>query len=329
VPVPARVVLRESANHWEHAMRHPLRAFAPIVVAVLALTGRARADATSRTVDVDGIKIHYMTAGSGEPVILLHGYAQSSRMWGPAMDRLAKRFTVIAPDLPGFGASSIPKDGLDVKTAATRIHALANSLHVTKARVVGHDIGLMVAYAYAAMYPDEVEQLVVMDAFLPGVGDWEATYHDPHLWHFTFHGPTPEALVRGRERIYLNHFWNDFAADPDHSVSQADRRRYTAEYSRPGRMRAGWAYFAAFPETARAFAELAKTKLTMPVLSIAGEKGAGNALGEQMKLVATNVTPVVVKGAGHWLIDERPAETLSALEQFLEQPARVGQVGKP
>jgi pimeloyl-ACP methyl ester carboxylesterase len=322
------MLLRERGP-LEETMRDPLRALVPIVLAMFALAGRARADATSRTVDVDGVKIHYMAAGSGEPVILLHGYAQSSRMWGPAMARLAKRFTVIAPDLPGFGASSIPADGLDVKTAATRIHALAKSLHITKARVVGHDIGLMVAYAYAAMYQDEVEQLVVMDAFLPGVGAWEAIYHDPASWHFTFHGPTPEALVKGRERTYFEHFWNDFAADPKHSVSQADRRRYTTEFSRPGRMRAGWAYFAAFPETARAFAELAKTKLTMPVLSIAGEKASGNALGEQMKLVATNVRSIVVKGAGHWLIDERPDETLTALEQFLEQPARVGQVGQP
>src|SRR6202790_4222208 len=134
-------------------------------------------------------------------------------MWKPIMPALAERFTVIAPDLPGIGDSSIPADGLDMKTAAGRIHALVKSLGVTKARVVGHDIGLMVAYAYAAMYPTEVEKLVVMDAFLPGVEGWEPYYDSPDFWHFRFHGPPPEALVAGREKIYFAYFWNDLAAD--------------------------------------------------------------------------------------------------------------------
>src|SRR5262249_3193649 len=152
------------------------------------------------------------------------------------------------------------------------------------------------------------QKLVVMDAFLPGVGQWEATYHNPMLWHFFFNGPTPEALVKDRERIYFEHFWNDFAADPKHSVSEADRRIYTADYARPGRMRAGWAYFVAFPQTAKDFAQLATTKLPMPVLVISGEKAGGNGLGQQLKLVATNVTPIVLKDAGHWVLDERPTE---------------------
>lgn len=294
-------------------------------VLVVTLSGHARADVASRTANVDGVQIHYAMAGSGDPVILLHGYAQSSRMWKAAIPRLAKRFTVIAPDLPGFAGSEIPGDGLDVKTAATRIHALVQGLHVGKVRVVGHDIGLMVAYAYAAMYPGDVEQLVVMDAFLPGIGSWTAIYDDPASWHFRFHGPTPERLVEGRERTYFEHYWNDFAADPRHSVSEADRQRYTAEYSRPGRMRAGWAYFAAFPQSAKDFAQLAQTKLTMPVLSIAGDRSAGAELGNEMKLVATDVRSVIIKDCGHWLIDEKPAETLDALDQFLGRPARVGQ----
>ncbi|HVY92553.1 MAG TPA: alpha/beta hydrolase, partial [Bryobacteraceae bacterium] len=162
---------------------------------------------------VDGLTIHYLTAGRGPAVILLHGYTQTSRMWRPILPQLAAKFTVIAPDLPGIGDSEIPKDGLDMKTAAMRIHALAKSLGVTKASVVGHDIGLMVAYAYAAMYPGETEKLVVMDAFLPGVQGWEPYYDSPDLWHFRFHGPTPEALVAGREKIYFAYFWNDLAAD--------------------------------------------------------------------------------------------------------------------
>jgi len=271
----------------------------------------------SRTADVEGVRFHYLTAGQGEPLILLHGYAQTSGMWATVIPQFAERFRVIAPDLPGIGNSSIPADGLDIKTAAIRVHALAKSLNVQRARVVGHDIGLMVAYAYAAQFPNEVAKLVVMDAFLPGVGTWEDTYHNPSLWHFTFNGPTAEALVKGRERMYFDHFWNDFAADEARSVSEADRKAYATAYARPGRMRAGWAYFAAFPQTAKDFAQLAKTKLTMPVLVMAGEKAAGNSLGEQFKLVASNVTVVVLENTGHWLIDERPKETTATLEGFL------------
>ena len=162
-------------------------------------------------------------------------------MWRPLIPRLMEKFTVIAPDLPGIGDSEIPKDGLDMKTAAIRIHALAKSLGIAKARVVGHDIGLMVAYAYAAQFPTEVEKLVVMDAFLPGVPGWELAYDSPDFWHFRFHGPTPEALVDGRERIYFAYFWNQLAADKTRSLPTADREAYVAAYSRPGRMRAGWA----------------------------------------------------------------------------------------
>src|SRR5436309_4410237 len=230
----------------------------------------------SRTAEVEGIKLHYLTAGQGPAVILLHGYTQTSRMWRPIIPLLAQKFTVIAPDLPGIGDSGIPSDGLDMKTAAVRIHALAKSLGVEKARVVGHDIGLMVAYAYAAQFPTETEKLVVMDAFLPGVNGWEAVYDDPNIWHFRFNGPTPEALVRGRERIYFQYFWNDLAADKTRSLSEADRAGYTAAYSRPGRMRAGWAYFVSFMQAAKDFEQLSRTKLTMPVLAIGGEKANGD-----------------------------------------------------
>ncbi|MGB6431306.1 MAG: alpha/beta fold hydrolase, partial [Candidatus Acidiferrales bacterium] len=196
----------------------------------------------SHDADVAGATIHYTIGGHGPAVILLHGYAETSRMWTPILPALGEKFTVIAPDLPGIGDSSIPADGLDLTTAATRIHALVRSLGIEKASVVGHDIGLMVAYAYAAQFPLEVQKLVVMDAFLPGVPGWEAIYNSPNLWHFRFHGPTPEALVQGRERIYFNYYWDDFAADKTHSIPEADREAYTAAYSRPGRMRAGWAY---------------------------------------------------------------------------------------
>jgi len=271
----------------------------------------------SRFAKIEGKNLHYITAGEGPTLILLHGYTQTSRMWRPLIDKLKDKFTVIAPDLPGIGDSDIPKNGSDMKTAAIRIHALAKSIGVTKARVVGHDIGLMVAYAYAAQFSTEVEKLVVMDAFLPGVAGWELAYNNDNLWHFRFHGPTPEALVKGREKVYFAYFWNDLAADKKRSLSTSDRNAYVVAYSRPGRMRAGWAYFAAWPETAKDFAQMAKTKLTMPVLSIAGEKASAAILGPQMKLVATTVTQADMKDTGHWLMEERPVETMEALIAFL------------
>src|SRR5580700_6641371 len=270
-----------------------------------------------RTATVDGVKLQYLTAGRGPAIVLLHGYAETSRMWRPLIPRLATNFTVIAPDLPGIGDSDIPTDGLDMAHAASRVRALVNGLGIQKAAVVGHDIGLMVAYAYAAQFPSEVEKLVLMDAFLPGVDGWEAIYNNPAIWHFRFNGPTPEALVQGRERIYFEHFWNDFAADKTHSIPEGDRQAYTAAYARPGRMRSGWAYFVSFQQAARNFAQLSQTKLTMPVLSIGGEKANGDVLGHQMKLVASDVTFIVLKDTGHWVMEERPKETIAALVKFL------------
>jgi pimeloyl-ACP methyl ester carboxylesterase len=272
---------------------------------------------TSRSVEIDGAKLHYLTAGHGPTLLLLHGYAETSLMWRPIIPALAQRFTVVAPDLPGIGDSDIPASGLDMKSAAIRIHDLAKSLGVQQAEVVGHDIGLMVAYAYAAQFPAEVTRLVLMDAFLPGVEGWEAVYNNPGIWHFRFNGPTPETLVQGRERIYFDYFWNDFAADKSHSIPEADRKAYAAAYARPGRMHAGWAYFVSFLQAAKDFAQLSQTKLTMPVLTIGGDKSLGDALGQQAKLVATNVTVVVLKNSGHWVLEEHPKETTEALEKFL------------
>jgi pimeloyl-ACP methyl ester carboxylesterase len=305
--------MRNSCNLW-------------IVVVLFSLVAASSLPAVAQTepgsiavhdTEVEGIRLHYMTAGHGPAVILLHGYAETSTMWKPIIPLLAAKFTVIAPDLPGIGDSGIPTNGLDMKNAAARIHSLVKSLGIGKARVVGHDIGLMVAYAYAAQFPAETEKLALLDAFLPGVPGWQDIYNNPAIWHFRFNGPTPEALVKGRERIYFEHYWNDFAADKTHSLSEADRAAYTVAYARPGRMRAGWAYFIAFPRTAVDFAELAKNKLTMPVLSLGGEKANGVALGEQVKLVATNVTVVVLKNCGHWVMEEQRQQTIDALMKFL------------
>ena len=271
----------------------------------------------SRKATIEGVKLHYLTAGHGPALILLHGYTQTSRMWRGIIPTLAERFTVIAADLPGIGDSAIPKDGLDMKSAASRIHALAKSLGIEKASVVGHDIGLMVAYAYAAQFPTETEKLVLMDAFLPGVVGWGTVYNHPGIWHFRFNGPTPEALVRGRERTYFEHFWNNFAADKKRSLSKADRAAYTAAYARPGRMRAGWAYFVSFGQAARDFTQLSQVKLPMPVLAIGGENANGELLGLQIKIVASDTTVVVLKNTGHWVLEENPKEATDALMNFL------------
>src|SRR6266536_2129158 len=176
----------------------------------------------SRDAQIDNVQLHYLTAGHGSAtVILLHGYAETSRMWRPIIPLLAEKFTVIAPDLPGIGESSIPADKIDMISSASRIHSLVRSLGIEKAKVVGHDIGLMVAYAYATQFLAETEKLVVMDAFLPGVEGWEPIYNSPNVWHFRFNREYPEKLVQGRERTYFEYFWNVFAADKAHSIPEA------------------------------------------------------------------------------------------------------------
>jgi pimeloyl-ACP methyl ester carboxylesterase len=204
-----------------------------------------------------------------------------------------------------------------MKSAGRRVHSLVQSLGIKHARVVGHDIGLVVAYAYAAQFPNEVDKLVLMDAFLPGVGDWRTIYDNPGIWHFRFNGPTPEALVAGRERTYFEHYWNDFAADKNHSIPESMRKAYTTAYARPGRIRSGWAYFISFPQAAKDFEELAKTKLTMPLLSLGGEKANGVALGQQAQLVGTDVKVVNIPDCGHWMLEEKQKETTQALVDFL------------
>jgi pimeloyl-ACP methyl ester carboxylesterase len=289
------------------------------IAAVISVSSVQAAESiTVRDGKIDNVQLHYLTAGHGPAtVILLHGFAETSRMWRPLIPLLAEKFTVIAPDLPGIGDSSIP-DKIDMLTAAKQIHELIRSLKIDKARVVGHDIGLMVAYAYATQFPNETEKLALMDAFLPGVPGWEPIYNAPNVWHFRFNGEYPEKLVKGRERTYFEYFWNVFAADKNHSIPEADRKAYTEAYAKPGRMRAAWTYFASWPQLAQDFARLSQSKLTMPVLSIGGEKSLGKELGEQAKLVADNPTVIVLPNAGHWILEEKPKETADALLKFLD-----------
>jgi pimeloyl-ACP methyl ester carboxylesterase len=300
---------------------------APLLTVFTALAStpaKAVDTIASHTAMVNGVKLHYLQAGQGlgVPVVLLHGYAETSRMWRPLMTELADRRIVIAPDLRGAGSSEKPASGYDKKTLAQDIHALVKSLGYKKVKVVGHDIGLMVAYAYAAQYPDEVDSVVLMDAFLPGVGDWTKVWLLRDLWHFHFYGEVPLKLVHGRERIYFEHFWNDFAADPKHSVPKKDRQFYAAAYAQPGGMRAGFEYFKAFEQDAKDFAGFAQTKLPMPMLVLAGEKASGDFLIEQGRLVANNVNGIIIKGSGHWLMEEAPQQTIPALVSFINGPAQ-------
>ena len=273
----------------------------------------------SRLADVHGLRLHYLIVGEGDPVVLLHGYAQTSHMWRPLMTELARTHTVIAPDLRGIGQSSIPADGYTKAVMAQDIHALVHSLGDPRIRLVGHDIGLMVAYAYAAQYPSEVDRIVLMDAFLPGVGNWRDVWLLRDLWHFHFYGETPLALVTGRERIYFEHFWNDFAADRTRSVPEGDRRIYADAYARPGGMRAGFEIFRAFERDAQDFARFAQTPLPMPMLVLTGEKASGDFLIQQGRLVATTVEGVVVRNSGHWLMEEAPGQIIPRLVEFLNR----------
>ena len=307
-------------------MKTPLRSFRHVLVALLVLLAAGNACAAndpiqSHTAEVNGVTLHYLQAGhgSGTPVVLLHGYAETSHMWKPLMRQLAEHHVVIAPDLRGAGTSSKPQGGYDKKTMAQDIHALVQSLGYPKVKIVGHDIGLMVAYAYTAQYPDQVDSVVLMDAFLPGVGDWTKVWLLRDLWHFHFYGETPLKLVDGRERIYFEHFWNDFAADRTHSVSEADRQFYAAQYAQPRGMRAGFEYFRNFEQDAKDFAEFSRTPLHVPMLVLSGEKAGGQFLIDQGRLVDTNVEGVIIKGSGHWLMEEAPGQTIPALVSFLDK----------
>lgn len=271
----------------------------------------------SRFSNVNGIRVQYLIAGTGEPVVLLHGYAETSHMWRPLIAKLTGTCTVIAPDLRGAGQSSTPMGGYTKAEMAQDIHALVSKLGYGRIRIVGHDIGLMVAYAYAAQYPNEVDRIALMDAFLPGVGDWRNVWLMRDMWHFHFYGKTPLALVHGRERIYFEHFWNDFAADPKHSVTERDRRIYAKAYARPGGMRAGFEYFRAFEKDAEDFASFAQKPLQMPMLVLSGEKASGEFLIQQGRLVANNVEGVVIRKSGHWLMEEARDQTISRLAKFL------------
>jgi pimeloyl-ACP methyl ester carboxylesterase/uncharacterized RmlC-like cupin family protein len=267
----------------------------------------------------EGADIFVRWGGSGPVVLLIHGYAENSDSWAPLAADLMKDHTVVVPDLRGIGRSSKPADGYDKKTQAKDMRTVVTSLGYDKTYVVAHDIGNMVAYAYAAIYPDKVERLVVMDAPIPGIDPWSEILQNPGVWHFNFHGPDAERLVAGRERIYFDRIWNDFTADPS-KPDEDTRNFFAATYAQPGGMRAGFAQFTAFSQDARDNKIFEQTKLTMPVMAVGGEKSFGPLQAVIMRHVATNVQEEVVAGSGHWLMEERPEYTVALIRKFIDGP---------
>jgi len=267
-----------------------------------------------------GADIFVRSAGTGPVVVLIHGYAETSDSWAPLAAELVKAYTVVVPDLRGIGRSSRPATGYDKKTQAADIRAVVTTLGFDKTYVVAHDIGNMVAYAYAALYPDKVDRLIVMDAPIPGIAPWDDIIKDHHLWHFSFWGIDEDRLVQGRERIYLDRIWNDFSA----TASQPDeltRKFYAAQYAKPGAMHAGFEHFKAFSQDVKDNQAFQTTKLTMPVLAVGGAKSFGPMQATIMHNVATNVREAVVPNSGHWLMEENPIFTVALIRDYLKDPA--------
>jgi pimeloyl-ACP methyl ester carboxylesterase len=271
----------------------------------------------TRDIQANGVTLHVRHGGSGPAVVLLHGYGETGDMWVPLATELARDHTVVVPDLRGLGLSSKPPGGFDKKTQAGDVKGVLDALHVDRADVVAHDIGNMVAFQFAAQYPERVRRLVMIDAPVPGVGPWDEILKNPLLWHFRFGGPDMERLVAGRERIYLDRFWNEFSARPA-NFSEAARVHYAALYALPGAMHSGFAQFAAFDQDAvdnRAF--LARGRLGMPVLALGGEKSFGPMMATVMRAGATDVTEGIVPDSGHWIMEENPQATIQLVRGFL------------
>lgn len=273
----------------------------------------------SRDVTANGVTLHVRIGGKGPAVLLLHGYGESGDMWSPLAAALQQRHTVIVPDLRGMGLSSQPKAGFDKMTQGRDMQALLGTLGIERYDVVAHDIGNMVAFALATQQPDKIGRLVLIDAPVPGVGPWEEILKTPMLWHFRFGGPDMERLVAGRERIYLDRFWNEFSANPGR-FDEASRQHYAALYARPGAMHSGFAQFAAFDQDAadnRAWLA-AGNKLKMPVLALGGEKSFGPMMATVMRAAALNVAEGVIPDSGHWIMEENPTATVTRVVDFLE-----------
>lgn len=297
-----------------------------IVLALVLIAGPALAESLSfpssfkaREIETNGTSLHVRVGGQGPAVLLLHGYGETGDMWAPMAADLARDHTVVVPDLRGMGLSAHPAGGYDKKTQGVDIAGVLDALKIEKVDLVTHDIGNMVGFAFAMESPQRVSRFVLIDAPVPGMGPWEEILKNPLLWHFRFGGPDMERLVAGRERIYLDRFWNEFSAHPDR-FSEASRVHYAELYARPGAMHSGFAQFAAFDQDAidnQAFLA-ARGKLTMPVLAVGGEKSFGPQMAVVMRAAATNVTEGIVPDSGHWIMEENPAATIALVRGFLD-----------
>ncbi|QDO96819.1 alpha/beta hydrolase [Ferrovibrio terrae] len=272
----------------------------------------------TQEVAANGTTIHVRVGGKGPAVVLLHGYGETGDMWAPLAAELARDHTVVVPDLRGLGLSAKPKNGFDKKTQAHDVAGVLDRLKITDADLVTHDIGNMVGYAFAAQYPARVKKFVLIDAPVPGIGPWDDILKHPLLWHFRFGGPDMERLVKGRERIYLDRFWNEFSANPKR-FTEGSRQHYARLYARPGAMHSGFAQFAAFDQDAIDNKAMlaANGKLKMPVLALGGEKSFGLTMAVVMRAAADNVTEGVVPDSGHWIMEENPKATVALVRGFL------------
>jgi len=269
-------------------------------------------------IETNGAIIHTRVGGHGPAVVLLHGFGTTGDMWAPLAAVLVADHTVIVPDLRGFGLSSKPPGGYDKKTQGGDVTGVMDAIGAPQADLVTHDIGNMVGYAFAAENPGRVRRFVPIDAPLAGVGPWEEILKNPLLWHFRFGGPDMERLVAGRERIYLDRFWNEFSLDPK-LFDEAKRQHYAALYALPGAMHAGFAQFAAFDQDVidnKVF--LSQGKLTMPVLALGGEAAFGSMMATVMRFVATDVHEAIVLASGHWIMEENPSTTIKLVTDFMK-----------
>jgi pimeloyl-ACP methyl ester carboxylesterase len=297
-------------------------AFIAVILAAPAVASVTPFPAAFRTqmVPTNGTELFVRVGGQGPAVVLLHGFADTGDMWAPLAAMLAKDHTVIVPDLRGMGLSAHPDTGYTKKNQALDIAGVMDALKVTKADLVTHDIGNMVGYALAAQYPARITRWVVIDAPLPGIGDWENIIRSPLLWHFNFRGPDEERLVQGRERIYLDRFWNELSADPK-KIDEQTRQHYAALYARPRAIHDAMEQFGAFYQDAIDNKDLLARggKLTMPVLAVGGEKSSGSGMAQIMSFVATNVTGGIVPNSGHWIMEENPRATIKLVMDFLSR----------
>src|SRR5262245_60484110 len=265
----------------------------------------------ARMVQTNGTNLYVRVGGSGPAVVLLHGFADTGDMWAPLAVVLAKDHMVIVPDLRGMGLSDHPDTGYTKKNQAVDIVGVMDALKVEQAALVTHDIGNMVGYALAAQFPARITRWAVIDAPLPGIGNWETIVRSPLLWHFNFRGPDVERLVQGRERIYLDRFYNELSADPKR-IDEQTRQHYAELYARPRAMHDAFEQFAAFNQDAEDNKAMLASggKLPMPVLAIGGEKSFGPGMADELRFVADNVTAGVVPASGHWIMEENPQATI-------------------